>query len=78
MLVFLNLKQLTQVASNNTWIAFIEKSAFWAGLAFVLILLVFLGMVLMLKRRNNFPVLWLTASCRKDPQTDQRHHQQVH
>lgn len=47
MLVFLNLKQLTQFASNNTWIAFIEKSAFWAGLAFVLILLVFLGMVLM-------------------------------
>lgn len=47
MLVFLNLKQLTQFANNNSWVDIIEKTAFWAGIGFGIILLVFVLMVTM-------------------------------
>ena len=53
MLVFLNLKQLTQFATNNQWISFIEKSAFWAGLVFGIILPLFLAMVVMPQKAEH-------------------------
>ena len=46
-LVLLNFGELTHFASNSQWVGIIENTAFWVGLVFGLILLVFIGMVLM-------------------------------
>ncbi|MEL7627115.1 MAG: lysylphosphatidylglycerol synthase transmembrane domain-containing protein [Anaerolineaceae bacterium] len=46
-LVLLNLGQLINFAPNSQWVGIIETSAFWVGLIFGLILLVFIGMVLL-------------------------------
>lgn len=46
-LVLFNLGELTHFAANSQWVGIIENTAFWVGLIFGLILLVFIGMVLM-------------------------------
>ena len=53
-LVLLNLGQLTSFAPNSQWVGIIEKSAFWVGLIFGLILLVFIGMVLLPEKMQGF------------------------
>ena len=53
-LVLLNLGQLTSFAPNSQWVGIIEKSAFWVGLIFGLILLVFIGMVLLPEKMGGF------------------------
>ena len=53
-LVLLNLGQLTSFAPNSQWVGIIEKSAFWVGLIFGLILLVFIGMVLLPEKMHGF------------------------
>jgi hypothetical protein len=53
-LVLLNLGQLTNFAPNSQWVGIIEKSAFWVGLIFGLILLVFIGMVLLPEKMAGF------------------------
>lgn len=53
-LVLLNLGQLTNFAPNSQWIGIIEKSAFWVGLIFGLILLVFIGIVLLPEKMRGF------------------------
>ena len=46
-LVLLNLSQLTNFAPNSQWVKIIEASAFWVGLIFGLILIIFIAMVLL-------------------------------
>jgi hypothetical protein len=53
-LVLLNLGQLTNFAPNSQWVGIIEKSAFWVGLIFGLILLFFIGMVLLPEKMHQF------------------------
>lgn len=53
-LVLLNLGQLTRFAPNSQWVGIIETSAFWVGLIFGLILLVFIGMVLLPEKMRGF------------------------
>ncbi len=53
-LVLLNLGQLTSFTPNSQWVGIIEKSAFWVGLIFGLILLVFIGMVLLPEKMHGF------------------------
>ena len=52
-LVLLNLGQLTSFAPNSQWVDIIETSAFWVGLVFGLILLVFIGMVFLPEKMNK-------------------------
>ena len=53
-LVLLNLRQLTNFATNSQWVGIIETSAFWVGLVFGLILLVFVSMVLLPEKMHRF------------------------
>lgn len=53
-LVLLNLGQLTNFAPNSQWVGIIETSAFWVGLVFGLILLVFVSMVLLPEKMHRF------------------------
>src|SRR5690606_21529289 len=53
-LVLLNLGQLTNFAPNSQWVGIIETSAFWVGLIFGLILLVFVSMVLLPEKMHRF------------------------
>lgn len=53
-LVLLNLRQLTNFAPNSQWVGIIETSAFWVGLVFGLILLVFVSMVLLPEKMHRF------------------------
>lgn len=53
-LVLLNLRQLTNFAPNSQWVGIIETSAFWVGLIFGLILLVFVSMVLLPEKMHRF------------------------
>ena len=46
-LVLLNLGQLTRFAPNSQWLAIIEKGAFWLGLVFGLVLLIFIFLVIL-------------------------------
>ena len=45
-LVLLNLGQLTNFAPSSQWLSIIEKGAFWLGLVFGLVLLIFIFMVI--------------------------------
>lgn len=53
-LVLLNLGQLINFAPNSQWVGIIETSAFWVGLVFGLILLVFVSMVLLPEKMHRF------------------------
>lgn len=53
-LVLLNLGQLINFAPNSQWVGIIETSAFWVGLIFGLILLVFVSMVLLPEKMHRF------------------------
>lgn len=46
-LVLLNLGQLTNFAPSSQWLSIIEKGAFWLGLVFGLVLLIFIFMVIL-------------------------------
>ena len=52
-LVLLNLGRLTSFAPNSQWVDIIETSAFWVGLIFGLILIMFIGMVLLPEKMNK-------------------------
>lgn len=52
-LVLLNLGQLTRYAPSSQWVSIIENSAFWVGLVFGLILLLFIAMVMIPERMRG-------------------------
>ncbi len=58
-LVLLNLGQLSNFAPNSQWVGIIETSAFWVGLIFGLILLVFIAMVFLPKQMQGV-TNWVT------------------
>lgn len=69
-LVLLNLSQLTNFAPNSQWVKIIEASAFWVGLIFGLILIIFIAMVLLpekMRKVTDWVVTHLVPKKMREP-----------